>query len=206
MTAAKALIIFAKLPQPGEVKTRLGKDIGFAEAATVYRELAENAFKLGEDARSNGIGVYLFYDPSADESAVRGWVGRDFHYLPQKGNSLGERMHLAFDATFTGGATTAVIIGTDIPELTVAELRGAYSLLDSVDVAIGPATDGGYYLLGMKPPTKEIFSGIAWSTPEVYAKTIEKIGRLGLRFAALRELADIDTADAYRHYIRRTSK
>ncbi len=205
MTDPRALILFAKFPRPGEVKTRLGKDIGHDQAAMVYRQLAERVFELGERAMAHGIQVFLFYASTADESAVRQWVGRDFHFFPQKGTSLGDRMLSAFETTFTCGAGKAAIIGTDIPDLDDTAVADAFAALDVSDVVIGPATDGGYYLLGMRSPARDLFSGIAWSTENVFRKTVDKITHLGLSLAVLRTLTDIDTAATYTEYIRRTS-
>ncbi|MBM2841996.1 MAG: hypothetical protein HW412_2524 [Bacteroidetes bacterium] len=204
MNHTRALIIFAKMPRPGEVKTRLGKTMGMHEAARVYAELAERTFQVGRDLGRQGCKVFLFYDPSASETNVRDWVKEEFLFIPQQGDTLGERMHHAFDVTFQQGTERTVIVGTDIPDLELALLQEAFDMLGSHDVVVGPTTDGGYYLLGMKPPTKDIFSGIAWSTPVVYADTVRRIGRLGLSLSVLRELVDIDTEESYNEYTRRS--
>jgi glycosyltransferase A (GT-A) superfamily protein (DUF2064 family) len=101
------------------------------------------------------------------------------------------------------GAGRSVIIGTDVPELEAATVIDAFDRLDSHDVVIGPSTDGGYYLLGMNRPTKEIFKGIKWSTDSVYRESIKRLDLLSLSYSVLPELADIDTKGDYARYLRR---
>ncbi len=204
MMENRALIIFAKLPRAGLVKTRLGKEIGMNEAVRVYEECARRVFNVAESLASDGARVYLFYAPNAAENEVRSWVGSDFVFAPQVGETLGERMHHAFAHVFRDGISRAVIIGTDVPELERGVLSRAFDLLDSHDLVIGPSHDGGYYLLGMTPPVKEVFDGIAWSTEEVLGRTVAKAERHGLSYTLLEQLMDVDTLEDYRAYLERT--
>lgn len=202
----QALIIFAKLPRPGEVKTRLGEAIGIHAAAEIYRQFAEHAFRLGRQVLTTGRRVYVFHDQRVNTEEVRSWVGPVFHVLAQEGASLGDRMQNAFNRTFGKGAGRAVIIGTDVPELDLVTLEHAFDALSAHDVVIGPASDGGYYLLGMKAPTKELFDGIVWSSGMVLHDTHLRLRRLHLSFVQLQELADIDTVTDYNAYLERRNK
>jgi len=201
-----ALIIFARLPRAGEVKTRLGLEIGMENAATIYAEFAHHAFSLGKRMQSAGVSVYLFFDPLATEQEVQRWVGHRFKFLSQDGDDLGERMFNAFERTFRDGADRMLIIGTDVPELNDGVLANAFDNLLRNDVVIGPSTDGGYYLLGMRSPAKGLFQGIPWSTDSVLRNTLAKAGELGLSVWLLGQLADIDDETDYNAYIRRREK
>ncbi len=201
-----ALIIFAKLPRPGEVKTRLGSALGMEKAASIYDELARHAFDLGTHLKSIGVSVYLFFDPQADEDSVRQWVRHSFFYSPQDGTTLGDRMRNAFDRTFRDGAASTVIIGTDVPGLSNHIVEQSFGLLEVHDLVIGPATDGGYYLLGMHPPTKDLFTGVAWSTNTVFPETVSKAHELALSVATLQELMDIDHEEDYTMYLGRKGR
>lgn len=201
----QSLIIFAKLPRPGEVKTRLGNVLGMQEAAAVYERLAQQTLALGDQLRSAGIRVYLFYDPKASEHEMRSWIGHPFEFAQQVGETLGGRMRAAFERTFADGSERSVIVGTDIPDLTVDAIVSAFNLLSAHDVVLGPSSDGGYYLLGMNRPVKDLFEGLTWSTPTVYQETLNRISTLNLSHAMLGELADIDTEEDYKRYLERVS-
>lgn len=196
----RALIIFAKLPRAGEVKTRLGRAVGMARAADIYRELAEHAFGIADELASGGTKVYLFYDPIATGQDIRSWIGRRFSYVPQEGQSLGDRMHHAFAMAFDDGARHAVIIGTDVPELQASMVNNAFNRLANHDIVIGPSLDGGYFLLGMTAPIKDVFHGVVWSTGKVFDGTMARIRQLDLSCSVLPALADIDTEQDLREY------
>lgn len=204
MMEERALIVFAKLPRAGQVKTRLGMAIGMEEAVKVYEEFARHAFSLAESLASDGVKVYLFYVPDASEEQIRSWVGCDFVFAPQLGETLGERMRNAFDLVFRDGASSAVIIGTDVPELDAGIVARAFRTLDSHELVVGPSPDGGYYLLGMKPPVKDVFDGIVWSTEMVLRQTRERAEALRLSISTLEELMDVDTREDYRRYLERS--
>jgi uncharacterized protein len=206
MMVEQALIIFARLPREGEVKTRLGRSLGMDVAAGIYREFAEHAFSLGKQLAATGRRVYLFFDPLAGEEEMQRWTCQTFLHLPQEGITLGERMQNAFDETFQRGSTCSVIVGTDVPELDVTAIRHAYDLLTDHEVVIGPSTDGGYYLLGMHAPTKDLFRGITYSTNGVFKQTLARAGELRLSVSLLDELADIDTKADYELYLRRKGR
>jgi uncharacterized protein len=201
-----ALIIFAKLPRAGEVKTRLGKSIGMEKAVEVYKHFAEHAFTLADNLHSKGVDVFVLYGPGAKQKEVAEWVARDFFFTEQQGTTLGDRMHHAFDLTFASGAMQSVIIGTDVPELDARTIQEGFESLAKHDIVLGPSNDGGYYLLGMNAPTKNVFAGITWSVETVSLQTITRIQSLQLSYHLLPKFSDIDTEKDLDKYLRRRTK
>jgi hypothetical protein len=191
------LILFVKEPRPGAAKTRLTPALSAADAAEVYRILAEEEIR-NTVPRPGEYTRLFFFDPSSSPGAMSEWLP-DETLVPQRGDDLGARMSAAFDETFhRAGARRAAVIGTDVPWVTRALIVDAFAVLDDHDVALGPTADGGYYLLAMDRPRPELFRGVAWSTPSVLASTVERAGALGLRVRMLPELPDIDTIDDLR--------
>lgn len=193
----RSLIIFAKFPEIGTVKTRLGREIGMEQATEVYRQLSARTFAVADTMRHEGVGVHLFFAPGYSEQRVREWVGFPFHYHEQQGADLGERMGNAFEAVFKHQESRIVIIGTDAPDLDGTIINSAFDALDGVDVVIGPTPDGGYYLLGMNFPSREVFRNITWSSGSVRSDTIAHIDRLNWSLTLLPELGDVDTIEDY---------
>jgi len=190
----KGLIIFAREPVPGRVKTRLGRTVGNHAAAELYRammtDVLEQATLLPE------VRPFLFWSlvgidlpDSPDLSAM------EAHR--QQGADLGQRMANAFELAFEHGCTACCIIGTDSPDLPTEYIRQAFDLLcrNEAEVAFGPAEDGGYYLLGMCQAQSGLFDDIAWGTSQVLAASLERARKLGLRIALLPPWYDIDTQD-----------
>ncbi|HEX5727015.1 MAG TPA: TIGR04282 family arsenosugar biosynthesis glycosyltransferase [Longimicrobiaceae bacterium] len=188
-----AVLVFVRAPEPGRVKTRLAAEIGPAAALRVYRRLAEHAVAqaraLGDEAA-----VRIHVAPAGAVEAVRRWLGEGPAYLPQAEGELGERMRAAFAAAFAAGFGRVVIIGSDLPGLTAVLLRRALARLEDRAAVLGPARDGGYYLLGLRAPVEGVFEGIEWSTPEVLERTVAKLRAAGVEPALLETLADVDDA------------
>jgi len=133
--------------------------------------------------------------PDADSIAdVTAWLGTDVQYRGQTPGDLGERMRAAIDDELRG-ATAVCVVGTDIPGLDESTLRQAFDALETHDVVIGPATDGGYYLIGMTRTRPELFDGIPWSTARVLDLTLERAEAAGLSVARLEPRTDVDTLD-----------
>jgi uncharacterized protein len=183
-----ALIIFQKNPELGQVKTRLGATIGDFKALDIYEILVNMAHR---EALETSFDVFVFYSSFIPESSPVD----EFHYCIQHGADLGERMKNAFHEVLGLGYQKALIIGTDCPELDAKLLTEAGIQLDQHDLVVGPAEDGGYYLLGMKSPQNEIFENIVWSTNSVLATTLEKAQFLDLKVKLLTRLSDIDTEE-----------
>jgi rSAM/selenodomain-associated transferase 1 len=188
----RALIIFARLPEPGKVKTRLVPPLTAEDACELYRCMLLDI--LGKTEGLAGVERLIFYEegPGA-EVFFRGAVGGEA--FPQRGGDLGERMAAAFAAAFARGFDTVAIIGTDSPDLPLSSIGSAYRHLEEgqTDVVFGPAEDGGYYLLAMKSLHPELFRGIAWSSGDVLATSLEKAAAAGRRVVLLPRWYDVDT-------------
>ena len=183
----EALLIFTKNPVPGKVKTRLAATVGNDVAFSVYQQLVKHTLVI-----TSGLPVnkFVFYSDEVEQEDV--WNKK--HYLKQlqQGNNLGERMNNAFASTFKKGVNKVVVIGTDCPGLDTGIIMNAFTYLDKYNVVIGPAADGGYYLLGMKQHHPQLFENIAWSTNIVFEETISKCVASHLDFWLLPVLNDID--------------
>lgn len=194
--AAHALIVFVKEPRPGTVKTRLARVIGNEHAAQLYRALAEEAVRRTQP-RGGEYAQFLFFTPAdAGPTLARWFPGGTL--FPQKGDDLGQRMANAFETAFARGARRVAIVGTDAPGVSRPLVTEALLALGDHDVVVGPAQDGGYYLLALDRPRPGLFEAIPWSTSGVLAATAERAALLGLRLSVLEPLADIDTLDDLR--------
>jgi rSAM/selenodomain-associated transferase 1 len=188
-----ALIIFAKAPIPGEVKTRLCPPLTPDEAATLHGSLVLDVL---ERTRLAGVHRYVAGAPSADHVFFRIAEARhSVQLLTQQGEDLGERMQHAFEAVLDYGHRKAVLIGTDVPLLSKAVVAEALAMLETHEVVLGPAMDGGYYLMGLRRVVPELFRGIAWSTERVCTVTQELAKALNLRIGLLPFQRDVDTVD-----------
>lgn len=187
---SNGLIIFIKNPEIGKVKTRLAKTIGNQKALEVYQLLQERTKKvsLGVNARR-----FLFYSNSIAQND--GWIEQEFEKLLQADGNLGERMIDAFRAAFAAGMEKAIIIGSDCFDITPELIELAYQKLNNADVVIGPANDGGYYLIGMKNLDVGLFQDIEWSTESVFRDTVSKVKKAAFTYETLPTLIDIDTED-----------
>ena len=190
--AAHLLLVFLKAPRPGQVKTRLAADIGDDAAARVYRDLAERV--LAQTAPvEHEYGRLVFFAPEGARAEVAQWLP-DETLVAQEGADLGRRMDTAFAAAFAHGASRAALIGTDVPRLSRAHVREALAALDRCPVVLGPATDGGYYLVGLRQRQPDLFRDVAWGTSSVCTATLDRAARLGLAVHLLPPLRDVDTA------------
>lgn len=188
------LIIFIKYPEAGKVKTRLAKDIGDTEAAEIYSQMTRTIIERTSDPAN--YSTIIFYDPPEKEQEVKEWINKkELSYLPQLGNTLGERISSAFKEVYSSGTDKALIIGSDCVDVDKEILNKAIEALNTTDVILGPAEDGGYYLLGLNKYTPEIFQDIQWSTERVLEETIQKINTNGLKYELLKTLKDVDTVD-----------
>jgi len=182
--------LLAKYPAPGIVKTRLARDIGVKDAAEVYRSIAEKVFKQTVPVGGSYERV-VFYTPRSRRDDFEKWLPGE-RLRAQNGTELGDIMANALRDLLSDGAAKAVIAGVDIPDLGEGVVRDAFAILEDADIVIGPAIDGGYYLVGMKALHDEIFRGISWSTARVFQETIRIIDALGLSYSTVRTLSDVD--------------
>jgi uncharacterized protein len=180
-----------KYPRPGRAKTRLVPALGASAAAELYRVLAEE--EVRRTAPEAGEYERLFcFTPARDREAIAAWFPGE-RLWPQPTGDLGQRMAAAFAEAFARGARRVVIIGTDVPWVSRATVGEALKALDGHDVSIGPARDGGYYLLALREPRPALFTEIAWSTSEVLPATLARAQKLGLQVHVLQPLTDLDT-------------
>ena len=187
-TTRLLLIIFYRNPKIGKVKTRLAATVGNEKALDIFRKLSMHTKEVTEKLTFDKI---VFYSDSIDLMDM--WPNATYLKALQQGEDLGTKMKNAFVAGFETGYTSICIIGTDCYELSEGVIRQAFDELNSTDTVIGPARDGGYYLLGMKQPHTGIFKNKQWSTETVFQDTIDDLESLGLNYVKLKELGDVDT-------------
>jgi rSAM/selenodomain-associated transferase 1 len=190
------LIVFLKHPEPGTVKTRLAPALGHEIAAALYRALAEEVLRATVP-RSGEYETLFFFDPPEAAEAMHEWLP-GMRLRPQSAGNLGVRMTGAFARAFERGARRVAIIGTDTPAVNRETVAGALAALDEADVVVGPAEDGGYYLLALRGPHPELFENVGWSTPAVLDETLARAAKAGLRVRQLHRLRDIDTLEDVR--------
>lgn len=184
------LIIFIKNPVQGKVKTRLANSTGDFAAFQVYNKLLEHTRNI---TLYSQIDKYVFYTDFVDKEDI--WNNAFYHKYLQIGNDLGEKMQNAFEVGFKDGYDKIILIGTDCYQLTSEIIDYAFAKLDIYDIVLGPANDGGYYLIGMNQLYYPVFQDIHWSTSSVLEETIEKINGIKKSYKLLDEKVDIDTFD-----------
>jgi hypothetical protein len=192
-----ALVIFAKAPIPGQVKTRLCPPLTPDEAATLHGSFVLDTLERTKIAAAKltlPIDRYLACAPSATHVFFKIMEERQgVKLIDQVGDDLGGRMNQAFATLFERGYRQVLLIGTDVPTLPLDHFKQALTSLENHDLVLGPAIDGGYYLIGLKRPIPELFVDIPWSTDQVLRLTQEKAVRLGLTTALLDPWRDVDT-------------
>ena len=188
-----------KEPTPGHVKTRLAASIGTEAAGTVYRACVELTLQRLAHLREESV---LCVDPPEALARARDWLGPGWTLQAQRGSDLGARLTDATGRAFADGAQRVVVLGTDSPWVRERDIVAAFAALRRSDVVLGPTTDGGYYLIGLSRPVPEIFEGIAWSSPSVFAQTQSHAHTLGLRLATLRPGYDLDQLDDVRRFVQ----
>jgi rSAM/selenodomain-associated transferase 1 len=191
-----ALIIFAKAPIPGQVKTRLCPPLTPDEAATLHGSFVLDTLERTKTAVTRlklPFDRYLACAPSSTLVFFKIMEERQaVKLIDQEGEDLGARMHRACETLFKLGYQRVLIIGTDVPSLPLDYYKQALTLLEKHDLVLGPALDGGYYLIGLNKPAPILFENIPWSTDRVLALTREKANSLGLTIGLLPEWRDID--------------
>lgn len=192
----EALIIFVKNPEPGKVKTRIAQTMGNEKAVSIYKELLEHTKIVSKQLHCDN---YIFYGDVINLNDL--WDNDTYFKEAQNGNDLGERMKNAFDFVFKKGYNSVCIIGSDCMEITAGIIKSAFKELIKNEIVIGPSTDGGYYLLGMKQPNAVLFSDKAWSTENLLPQTISDLKKLKHSYQLLELLTDIDTEQDWQNYL-----
>jgi rSAM/selenodomain-associated transferase 1 len=188
----RVLGLFAKRPEPGLVKTRLAASTSPAWAAQVAAAFLADTLESLADVEARRV---LAFAPAGAHDFFAEIVAGRFELIPQSEGDLGQRMARFFAAQFDAGADAAVLLGTDSPTLPIAHVLQAFDALEGADVVLGPATDGGYYLVGCAGGVPPIFDGITWSGPRVLAQTADRLAAAALRLALLPPWYDVDTLD-----------
>ena len=184
------LIIFTKNPVAGRVKTRLAASTSPDFALEIYQRLRKHTMLVVKQVDTDVAVWYSDHIPDNDIfSSCRA------HLYLQKDGNLGEKMLEAFTEGFREGFERIVLIGTDCPELNAKIITSALNALNSHEVVIGPAKDGGYYLIGMHTLLPELFTDITWSTASVLCETEEKLKQQGTNYTLLPVLSDVDTLE-----------
>jgi len=186
------LIIFARFPEPGQSKTRLIPALGMAGAAELQRQMVEYTLGWAKELRDRlPLSIEIRYTGRPLEP-FRHWLGPTLLYSEQGEGDLGQRMLRAFQDAFRMKLKKALLIGTDVPDLSPSLVEGALILLNSSDLVLGPADDGGYYLIGLRRVIPQIFQEIPWGTEEVFPKTRAAARAAKLSYALLPSLPDVD--------------
>lgn len=190
MEKKNAIILFVRHPEKGRVKTRLARDIGDDRALEIYKQLLDHTQAITKELDCDR---FVFYADAIVANDI--WEGNDYRKRVQAGDTLGERMKNAFAEVFDNGYQKVVIIGSDCPQLSSALISDAFKTLDTTDVVIGPATDGGYYLLALNYMITAVFENKQWSTDTVLTDTVADLEKLAVTYSLAPVLRDIDTAD-----------
>jgi uncharacterized protein len=203
----KGIILFLKYPEAGKVKTRIGAELGNDFTVILYRKFVSDILKK---LLSLGTDILVYFTPEEKQKEIIDWLGYSLPVFPQSGNNVGERMSNAFREQFKAGYRRLILIGSDIPHIPSEYLLKALDSLESHSPeldspekerpVIGPASDGGYYLIGFdyKNFLPSVFEGINWSTDSVFNETLKVFEKYGLTPSVLPVLSDIDTADDLR--------
>jgi rSAM/selenodomain-associated transferase 1 len=184
------LAVFLKAPRLGSVKTRLAAEIGERHALRLYRVLAARTLTA---VRAAGLEAIIWYSPADARTEMEFWLGETWELRPQVTGDLGARLAAAAHAVPRGHPWVA--IGADCPTLNASILQQASAHLERAALVIGPAYDGGYYLIGGRTPLPDIFTGMPWGTDRVLAETRARLTRISAAWYELPILRDVDTAE-----------
>jgi hypothetical protein len=184
---SKAVILFTRVPLPGETKTRLHPFLTGEQCASLQEAFIRDVYNEIKDFDGD---IFISYTPGNKADILKKMVDNNACFIPQKGNDLGERMNSAINSVLEK-YRACVLIGSDVPLISIADIDEAFNILESKDVVISPTLDGGYYLIGMKSPCDSIFN-ISYGTDTVFASTEEAVRQAGKSHGVGRTLFDID--------------
>ncbi|MGG6241211.1 TIGR04282 family arsenosugar biosynthesis glycosyltransferase [Nodosilinea sp. AN01ver1] len=186
------LMLFTRFPEPGRTKTRLIPHLGPAGAAALQRQMTEHVLAQVQGAAQRLPLALEVHFAGGSQGQMQAWLGNTVSYYPQAEGGLGDRLVAAFSQSFALGRPGAIAIGSDCPALTCDHLAAAIAALHRVDVVLGPATDGGYYLIGLRQLEPALFEAIAWGTDQVLTQTLATATAQGLTVELLPPLTDVD--------------
>ncbi|MBE9110985.1 TIGR04282 family arsenosugar biosynthesis glycosyltransferase [Nodosilinea sp. LEGE 07298] len=187
-----SLMLFTRYPEPGRTKTRLIPHLGPAGAAALQRRMTEHVLAQVQGAAQRLPLAVEVHFAGGNQGQMQAWLGNAVDYYPQAEGGLGDRLMAAFSQSFALGRPGAIAIGSDCPALGADHLAATLAALHQVDVVLGPATDGGYYLIGLRQPEPALFQNIAWGSDQVLAQTLAAATAQDLAVELLTPLTDID--------------
>ncbi len=188
----ECLIIFSRYPEAGKTKTRMIPVLGREGAAKLQRQMTEHTLSQAKKLHSYRPLKLEVHFTGGDRNLMQEWLGRDVTYYQQESGDLGRRMSSAISRAFAAGMAKVIIIGTDCPAVNPSILTEAFNALKRQNLVLGPAEDGGYYLIGLNYPIPQLFNQIQWGTARVLAQTKNIANKLGLTVHYLPVLADVD--------------
>ena len=200
---AKAVLVFAKPPRPGHVKTRLRSLLTAREAAEVHLACVKDTAAIV--ASVGGYRKWLLVAGrmgAAQKLAQQAALSTRWRLGVQVGRGLGERLEFAFGSHFLAGGQKVIVVGTDTPWMGPQRIVRAFQLLDATDVVIGPTEDGGYYLVGARRLVPEMFHGIRWGTADVFEQTVTALRKAKVSYRLLRRDFDLDRPEDLHHVAR----
>lgn len=192
------LLVFTRYPEAGQTKTRLIPCLGAEGAAELQRRMTEQLVVNLRTLPAESLWITIHHE-GGDRGAMVRWLGT-FDYSRQRGASLGDRLQAAFVQAFAAEAERVVVIGTDCPALSPAIILSAFEHLAERDLVLGPATDGGYYLLGLRQLHAPLFSEMPWGSDRLFAQTVAKATALNLSIKLLEPLSDVDRPQDLHHF------
>ena len=185
-----ALVVMARAPEAGRVKTRMQPVLSPEQCAGFYEAFLRDAIDLA--VSMEGLIPFLAYTPAESNTIFKRLIPAGMELIPQVGTDLGQVMDGLINTLLSRKYSLVILIGSDIPTLQPRTIYRALNMLEHADVCLGPSRDGGYYLIGAKKPFSALFQGIPWSSPKVLKVTLEKAISAGLTAALLEELSDVD--------------
>jgi rSAM/selenodomain-associated transferase 1 len=187
------LLIFTRYPEPGKVKTRLISALGPAGACNLHQRLTSHILQIAKNFAATATQRdFLVCFDGASIRQMQQMFGLEYDFVPQSEGDLGSRMSAAFAQFLAQGRRRVVLIGSDCPGITGEILDAAFYHLHNHNLVLGPATDGGYYLIGLSAHFPELFQDLPWGTAEILTMTMKRAASLGLRTRLLETLTDID--------------
>ncbi len=199
----QAVILFTRYPQAGKVKTRLIDQLGPQGAATLHDLLTKQVISNIEPVlQTDQTQLQVWYCGGSEKNVV-GWLGKDIHLSQQQGDNLGTRMQYAFEQAWEQGIKRVLLIGSDCPTITASIINQGLEHLCTHDLVLGPAMDGGYYLVGLRDNVQRhelLFKNIDWGTGQVLQQTLHQAEQAGLSSTLLPTLHDVDRPEDLVHF------
>lgn len=185
----EAIIIFTRVPIPGQTKTRLQSFLTKEQCAEIHKNFLKDIKHTCEDLNRD---IFVFYTPEDKDNVLKNIFGDKLKYKIQEGNDLGEKMYNAIEAVLEKKYDSCILIGTDIPFLKEDDLKKAFEILREKDIVLGPTEDKGYYLVGMKKPIKTVFENVEYGHGNVLDNTIASLKTSNLTYGLTNKNIDID--------------